>query len=141
MSALIKKFFIFFLICLPTSVFAGSFVITIDKIVAGKQITGHIQGLAPQAASKYKVLVYVHTDRWYIHPYAGQGEERTWASVKEDGSWQVQTVQREFRADSVAALLVLRSVPEPNRVESLTNIPYQAAITKVLQGTPDYGKL
>jgi hypothetical protein len=120
---------------------AQSPTVTIDRIVAGGEVTGHVQSVNPKELSSYKVLLYVHTDQWYIHPYAGQGEGKSWASVSEKGSWSLSTVQREFPADRVAALLVVKDYPEPNRVTSLTNIPAKAVIVRVLQGTSDYGKL
>lgn len=45
--------------------------ITIDQIIANERVSGYVRGLVPAEYSKYKVLFYVHTDQWYIHPYAG----------------------------------------------------------------------
>lgn len=121
--------------------YAQALSVTIGKITANSSIVGHVQGLGVKEASKYKVIVYVHTDQWYIHPYAGQGEGESWATVRDDGAWQISTVRREFQADRVAALVVPRNFPEPNKVESLTNIPYLAITNKEMRGTEDYGKL
>lgn len=115
--------------------------ITIDQIIADKQISGYVGGLQPTDYPDYKVIVYVHTDQWYVHPYAGQGEGLSWASIKKNGTWQIQTVQRKFKADKVAALLVKRDYPEPSKVKIIKKIPHSAILVKKLQGTPDYGKL
>jgi hypothetical protein len=116
--------------------------ITIDSIVANDAITGHVSGLQSGQYARYKVLVYAHTDQWYIHPYAGQGEGKSWASIAANGTWHLSTVQREFRADRVAALLVTRDYPEPSKIENLEDISSDARLIKDLSaGTPDYGKL
>lgn len=115
--------------------------ITIDQIVENERISGYIRGLQPSEYPAYKVIVYVHTDQWYIHPYAGQDEGLSWAPIRENGSWGIQTVKRQFKADKVAALLVRRNYPEPSKVESLERISYRAIVIKELRGTPDYGKL
>jgi hypothetical protein len=123
------------------AIFAQGISITIDQITANEQIMGCVRGLASTDRPNYKVIVYVHTDQWYIHPYAGQGEGMSWAPIRENGSWQIRTVQREFKADKVAALLVKRNYPEPSKIESLERIPHRAIVTRELRGTPDYGKL
>jgi len=120
---------------------AQTFTVAIDQIVANDSIVGHVNGLEPEDVANYKIIVYVHTDQWYIHPYAGQGEGKTWAAVRNDGTWRISTVRREFQANRVAALLVPRSLPEPNKTHSLATIPYSAIIDKDIVGTADYGKL
>lgn len=120
---------------------AQSVTVTIDQIVADEQISGYVHSLNPADYRKYKVIVFVHTDQWYIHPYAGQDEGLSWTTIKANGTWQIQTVQRQFRADKVAALLVSRNYPEPNKVESLKRVPHKAIVIKELRNTPDYGKL
>ncbi|MBI1745337.1 MAG: hypothetical protein HYR55_01965 [Acidobacteria bacterium] len=122
-------------------IFARDVSITIDKIVANEVISGTVRNLDPRDYSNYKVIVYVHTDQWYIHPYAAQDEGLSWASIKENGTWQIKTVQREFRADKISVLIVKRTYPEPNKLESLEKIPNKAITIKVLKNTPDYGKL
>ncbi|ETW97148.1 MAG: hypothetical protein ETSY1_23830 [Candidatus Entotheonella factor] len=115
--------------------------ISIDQIIADAQISGFVQGLKPNEYANYKVVVYVETDRWYIHPYAGQGENRSWASITENGAWQIQTVRRQFSANKVAAVLVKRDYPEPNRTENILNIPHRAIVIRELRGTEEYGRL
>jgi hypothetical protein len=114
--------------------------ITIDQIVANGNISGEVRGLPSADFGSYKVIVYVHTDQWYIHPYAGQGEGNSWATVQ-SGQWRIKTVQRDSRADKLAALLVSRNYPEPNRLENLDAIPHRARVIRELRGTADFGKL
>jgi hypothetical protein len=113
--------------------------IQIDSIQADKKIMGHVTGL--RTNSGYKVLVYVHTDRWYVHPYAGQGQGMSWATIDDDGAWSLRTVQREFKADKVAALVVKMGADEPAKVENVDSIPHEGIVVKDLSGTGDYGKL
>ena len=115
--------------------------ITIDQIEANRRIVGYVQGLPPGSHDKYKVIVYVHTDGWYIHPYAGQGEGLSWAPIHPDGSWEITTVQREFKADQVGALVVPRDYLEPNKVLDLDRIQATAKVIKKIAETPDFGKL
>jgi hypothetical protein len=126
---------------LGTLVFAQKAMISITSITANHRITGTVVGLPEEDYVNFKVIVYVHTDQWYIHPYAGQDEGKSWASVEAGGNWQIQTVQREFKADKIAALLVKRNYPEPSRTESLERIQSTAKVEKKLKDTSDYGKL
>lgn len=115
--------------------------VSISRIEANESISGQVIGLDPQATADYKILVYVRTDKWYIHPFAGQDEGKTWALIQRDGTWRIATVQRDHRASAVAAVLVRKNYPEPNTTESLERLQHTAIAIKELRGTPDYGKL
>ena len=120
---------------------SGQVSISIDTIVANDRITGTVQGLDAAETAEFKVVVYVRTDQWYIHPYAGQGEGRSWARVKPDGSWSLETVRRQFSADSVAALLVPAGEAVPSRMQDLASVAAVAKIVRRLEGTPEHGRL
>ena len=115
--------------------------VTIDKIVANDQITGKVGGLTSAGQQAHKVLVYVKTDEWYIHPYAQGGEGKSWASISDDGTWSIETVLRAVPATSIAALVVAKDSTAPSKVSNVRAIPHQAIIVKKLEGTPDYGKV
>ena len=116
--------------------------ITVDSIEANDRVSGYVSGLDPKEYSQYKVLLYVHTDQWYIHPFAGQGEGMSWAAIGTDGTWKIRTVQREFKANMVAALVVDRNYPEPNKLVDITIIPNRDFVIKELRrDSSDYGKL
>ena len=106
----------------------GTAQITIERIVADDHIAGHVTGVASGAAGEFKVLVYVHTDQWYIHPYAGQGEGRSWARLNSDLTWRIRSVKRAYVADQVAALLVAANAPARNTVASVDEIPSEALV-------------
>ena len=118
-----------------------SISISIDAIEENDFIAGTVKGLQPSEYANYKVIVYVHTDVWYIHPYAGQGDGSSWASIGANGQWTIDTVRRRFSADKMAALVVARDYPEPNKRSTVGGIPAIARTIKRLRGTEDYGKL
>ncbi len=101
---------------------AKSSSVRILEIVENSHIVGRVFGISPEHVNNYKVVVYVKTDKWYIHPYERGGEGLSFASINPDGSWQIQAVKRRFLADSVAALLVNQSYKPPSVVRSLTEI-------------------
>jgi hypothetical protein len=115
--------------------------ITIDKIDENKSISGHVTGLDKTMAKGFRVAVYVHTDIWYIHPYAGQGDGQSWSSIADDGSWSVATVKRAFSADQIAALVVEQGYDFPARTPSVEGVKNIGIFIKSLKGTPDFGKL
>jgi hypothetical protein len=115
--------------------------VTIEKIVPNEIISGKVTGLPPAERESYKVVVYVKTDQWYIHPFASGGDGRSYASVTATGDWRIQTVQREFPAERMAAIVVRRSDVVPERAQSIAAIRSVALAVRELRGTPDYGGL
>ena len=120
---------------------AQDVTISIDEILSDEAIVGHVRGLDSEKIPHHRVVVYVRTDIWYIHPYAGQGEGLSWAEIRPDGKWVIETVRRKFAADEVAALVINENHPVPNRTRSLERIRYLAITVKALIGTEDFGKL
>jgi len=98
--------------------------IKILEIESDEFIKGKIEGVKPEDYSKYKVVVYVKTDKWYIHPYERGGPGKSYANIKEDGTWTIGTIKREFPANHVAALLVRSDYNPPLKVESLADINF-----------------
>jgi len=119
--------------------------VTIDAITANQVITGHVS--AKQISPTNRVVVYVHTDQWYVHPYVGQGDGLSWASIKANGSWSLETVKRKFNSDAVGAFGILATAPIPEFTPApLVDLRPAAACVKVLlnpngANDPDYGKL
>jgi hypothetical protein len=117
--------------------------LAIQAIHANDQIVGTVgESLPADKYGFYKVVVYVHTDRWYVHPYAGQGQGLSWADIEEGGRWSIPTVQRRFKANAVAALLVKRNYAAPSTVDAITSIPHRDIdVERLTPGSEDYGKL
>jgi hypothetical protein len=117
--------------------------ITIDAIESGETISGTVTGLGADYG-EYMVVVYVRTDQWYIHPYAGQGEGKSWAKIDAQGRWKIRTVKREFMSNSVAALVVNKNYSPPSQTTSLDGIQARAEVVLRESGLRErsfYGKL
>jgi len=69
-------------------------------------IRGKVVGLVKEDFNKYKIVAYVLTDQWYIHPYAEDVAGKGYASIDREGNWELQTVWRGFQSYKVAFLLV-----------------------------------
>lgn len=116
-------------------------MIIIENIASDIQIKGKIIGLTQQAMENHKVVVFVKTDKWYVHPYAHGGDGKSWASIDSDGVWKISTVNRGFSATFIAALVVLKERNIPASVQDINNVKNIAILVKKLEGTEDYGKI
>ena len=67
---------------------------------------------------------------WYIHPYTGQDEGMSWATIDKTGNWFIVTEKRKFISKSIAALVVDSSIAEdaPPRVGNIKRIRNHAMI-------------
>ncbi len=108
--------------------------VTISDITENVRIVGKVTGVAADKLGDYKVLVYVKTDKWYIHPYERGGDGLSFANINRDGSWRIETVKRRFAADLVAALVVRRDYSPRPTVENLTEIDSVASYTEEGRG-------
>lgn len=132
---------------LITGVFLGKayaqhpITVTINSISRDHQIVGNVIGLTETARKNHKVVVFVKTDKWYIHPYAQGGDGKSWAAIAPDGSWKISTVKRDFPASSVAALVVTMGSKVPSPIKNLNSIPHIVIFVKELEGTSDFNKL
>lgn len=104
--------------------------VTIEDIISDDQITGQATGLTPEGKECSKIVLYVKTDQWYIHPYVQGGEGKSYAVIEDDNSWDIETVSRGFDSSSVAALVVKKDSEIPSRTQNVRNIP-NLAITVV----------
>ncbi len=86
--------------------------VVVDEIVRDSHIKGRIVGLPQEAYEKFKVVFYVKTNRWYVHPYTydeGQEEGLSYALIRPDGSYQVKTVRRQVPSKQLAVVVVPKS--------------------------------
>ena len=87
-------------------------VVSVDEIVRDSHIKGHIKGLPTEAYEKFKVVFYVKTNRWYVHPYTyqeGQDPGYSYSNLNENGEFFVKTVRRDVPSRQLAAVLVPKS--------------------------------
>jgi hypothetical protein len=129
------------LLGIAASVAAGEVEVTIDAIVSNELISGKVTGLPSGERETYRVVIYIRTDQWYIHPYASGGDGRSYASISASGDWKIKTVRREFPAEQIAALVVPSEQEVPVRTHSIAAIKSVARIVRDLKGTPEYGSL
>ena len=115
--------------------------VSIDQIVMNDHVSGKVSGLTNRGTSEFKVVVYVKTDKWYIHPYERGGDGKSFASINSDGSWEIETVRRDFAASEIAVLVVEYSSKVPSQAMNVRTIPNKALNVRKLEGTDDYGKL
>ena len=106
------------------NVAAAEPAISIGSIRSDDLIEGTVTGLEG-SSDKYCAVVYIHTNLWHIHPYAGAGRERSWAEIR-NNRWSIATVKREFPANGIAALILRKEegdCPAPDKLENLGSIP------------------
>lgn len=84
----------------------------IDRIERNKAIEGHVTGLPQEAHKLFKVVFYVKTNRWYIHPYENNsdqdGDGVSFAYLASDGTFAIKSVRREVPSRYLAAVLFPR---------------------------------
>ena len=86
-----------------------STVVTVDEVIKNEHIRGHITGLPADAYEKFKVVFYVKTNRWYVHPYAyteGQEEGYSYSNLNANGEFWVRTLRRDVPSKELAVVLV-----------------------------------
>lgn len=91
-------------------------------------ISGRIDQLLPSEYNDYKILVYVLTDKWYIHPWAENLEGKGYAGIRNDGTWRINTVWRGYQAYRVAFLLTKRETHAPSIVNVTSDNPDQELV-------------
>lgn len=91
--------------------------IHMTELESGRWIRGTVSGLAPGEEGKFKVLVYVLTDKWYIHPEAVATQGRGFAEIDAAGRWEIGSVWRGHQATRLALLVVARPTWAPPTIE------------------------
>ncbi len=86
--------------------------VMVDEIVKNSHIKGHVKGLPTEAYDKFKVVFYVKTNRWYVHPYTyyeGQAPGYSYSNIDSNGNFEVKTVSRDVPAKELAVVVVPKS--------------------------------
>lgn len=94
----------------------GKIKVIMEGFKSGTSISGRVSALKPDDVEKYKILVYILTNKWYIHPYAENVEGRGYASIKSDGTWSLLTVNRGNHPAKLAILVVVKDFDPPPAV-------------------------
>lgn len=83
--------------------------VIVDNIVKNEKIEGHIKGLPESAYQDFKVVFYVQTNRWYVHPFEDAGAGQSFANLTSNGTFSIQTVSRDVPSKRLVAVLVPKS--------------------------------
>lgn len=97
---------------------APSVRVMMERFQSGVSISGRVIGLEAEDMGTHKVLVYVLTNQWYIHPFAENKDGTGYASIKKDGSWTIKTVNRRHNPFNVAMVVVPMDYVPPATVAS-----------------------
>jgi len=87
--------------------------VTMGSFTANKSMSGKVEGLHPGEEAKYKVFVYVLSDKWYLHPEVSDEAGMGFAVIAADGSWTIRTVKHSDSSPIKLALLVVPIDCEP----------------------------
>lgn len=99
--------------------------VEITNIMSDEAITGKVLNLPLTQLGHPCAAVYIHTDQWYIHPYAAAGPARSYSLVDAQGNWSIPTVKRDFPANQVAVVVMANADlcdRLPTRVYDLSEI-------------------
>ncbi len=95
--------------------------VVMENFISDQSISGRVTGLNPEDVGRYKVLVYVQTNQWYIHPYAENTPGKGYAKIEAEGSWRIKTVNRGHGPFRLAILVVPRDYIPPATVAAGEN--------------------
>lgn len=128
-------------LALASAASARLIIIGLADIEAGKRVTGFVTGLSDAERATHKVLVYVYTDQWHIHPRAKGGAGKSFSMIGADGKWEVPSVRGKANAVRVGAVVVALDYTPPEKIKQLADIPHASITIRNIKDTPDYGKL
>lgn len=83
-------------------------------------IAGRVVGL--EAPEKYKIVLYTHTDKWYVQPL----EDDSLTDIHSDGAWSNWT----HLGDRYAALVVNSSYKPAPRGQSLPKVDHKDVLAR-----------
>jgi hypothetical protein len=91
--------------------------IQMTRFQSRQAIEGKVLGLPEHDYAAYKVVAYVLTNKWYIHPEAVNTPGSGFALLDSQGQWTLHTIWRRYQATHLAFLLVPRETWVPPTVE------------------------
>ncbi len=92
--------------------------VVVEEIVKNSHIKGHVEGLPSEAFEKFKVVFYVKTNRWYVHPYTwheNQEEGYSYSNLNSNGEFWVRTVSRDVPSQKMAVVVVPKNYKITNQ--------------------------
>jgi hypothetical protein len=126
---------------LASTASARLIIIGLGDVEADRRVTGFVTGLTDAERAMHKVLVYVHTDQWHIHPGGTGGTGKSFGTIGADGKWEVASKRGKTKADKVGAIVVAADYKPPEKIKQLADVPHVSITIRNIKDTPDYGKL
>lgn len=91
-------------------------LVEINSVTFGREITGSINGITSEMVGKYKMLIYVYTNQYWIHPF-----EMSYTIIEHNGEWKITS---HWPSDSPCPSRVLAVIVDKDYVvKSPTPIP------------------
>lgn len=100
-------------------------------------MSGRVTGLDAAGYDQVKVVAYVLTDAWYIHPWAENAAGKGFALVDGNGEWALETVWRGHQAYRLALVVMPKAGWAHAKVELGARNP-DAALIAELPGVKAY---
>ena len=94
-------------------------------------IGGEVTAKGPYSYDEFKIVAYVKTDVWYAHPWEG-----AFASINEDGFWELESVERTPSPTEIGLFLVEKDYIAPPIVENPKDIGAIKSITLTMEHAP-----
>jgi LmbE family N-acetylglucosaminyl deacetylase len=88
---------------------------------SNSHLAGRVVGFSPEECRELKVLVYVLTDKWYVHPWDSPEPGKGYAAVDDQCAWRISSVWHGFQAKRLALLVTHAETQAPPRVEFFGN--------------------
>lgn len=88
--------------------------ISVTQIVKNSHIQGSVSGLKESSLEDFKMVFYVHTTGWYVHPYVynpSQPSGYSYSDLTAGGNFWIRSV---FRTPAKEMLAIL--VPSPHLI-------------------------
>lgn len=114
--------------------------IKVTQIVKNSHIQGKVTGLAEASLEDFKMIFYVKTNRWYVHPYQyneNQPSGYSFSDLTTGGNFWIRSV---FRIPSKEMVAIL--VPSPHLIyakkSSLKDLLKYACKHVIVPGNGDF---
>lgn len=98
--------------------------ILITDFIKDDSISGIVKNISPNEYKNYKVIVYVKTNKLYIHPFEDGGERLTFSFIDSSGNWWVNSKNRFPEPLKICAFLVSSSFKAPKTAKSIKEIDF-----------------
>ena len=98
--------------------------IEIKEFIVGQHISGVVSGLSHTECDSCKIVIYVKTDKWYIHPYIEGGEGLSFATLSPSCTWKIKTIVRSPSPKEIAFLIVKKNYEVPHQLFNIEDLEY-----------------